>query len=68
MSEPENVGPVDPKNRTSEILGEGGENSRTEKGQGCYWDGKLFGEGAEVCATGRRLRCGNGSWFFVGQC
>ncbi len=69
MSELENVGPVDPTKRTSQILPEAAEGSTEEgKAQTCYWNGQQYGHGAELCSAGSRLRCYNGSWLNVGSC
>jgi hypothetical protein len=34
----------------------------------CVWNGATYSEGSEICSSGTRLKCFNGSWSNWGNC
>jgi len=74
MSNIENVGPIDPNEKTSPIQNEQGafiylgtEPGSPEAGV-CLYANRTYALGTEVCAAGRVMQCGfNGIWVWTSR-
>ena len=74
MSNIENVGPIDPAEKTSPILNEKGTviylgtQAGTPEVDVCLYASKTYILGMEVCAAGRVMQCGNnGTWVWTSR-
>ncbi len=67
----EQVGPVDPKLKTSAIIEslEPVDEDNTDRAAICWFNGAKYTQGAQVCSAGRRLYChSSGTWTPSGSC
>jgi hypothetical protein len=55
-SDAEEVGPRDPKKKSSPVGGPG------PVGRGCTWNDKYYNEGEKIKMNGRSYKCTDGVW------
>ena len=74
MSSNENipqVGEPEAGEQTSQIIDEGKDDNSTPVVAGaiCWFNGKQYGQGAQICSAGTKLFCNvNGNWQPMGKC
>ena len=67
MTNPKQVGSVDPQEITSAINTE--KIIKPSDADVCYFNGQQYSAGAEVCSDGNLMRClSDGTWAVVGNC
>ena len=54
----EQVGPVDPDKKTSQIIPTEGDDSTNV----CYYNGQEYSQGSQICQFGKVYTCYGGSW------